>query len=143
MHLAAVKGNLSATQELLARHADFNIKDIWGQTAFYIAQQNRHYDVALTLVEVGATISITQAEIQRLFFAAVRSKKLTAVMILLDKGAHALARTPEGFTALQLAKDVDDADLIRFLRLTMESGPQIKERQGVMKEVEQGIEEVE
>ena len=126
LHLAAVKGNLSATQELLVCHADFNIKDTWGQTAFYIAQQNRHYDVALTLVEVGAAISITQVEKQRLFFAAVRSKKLTAVMILLDQGAHVLGRTPEGFTALQLAKDVDDADLIRFLRSTMESGPQMK-----------------
>ena len=130
LHLAAVKGNLSATQELLACHADFNNKDIWGQTAFYIAQQNRHYDVALTLVEVGAAISITQVEKQRLFFAAVRSNKLTAVMILLDQGAHVLGRTPEGFTALQLAKDVDDADLIRFLRSTMESGPQMKVRVG-------------
>ena len=142
LHLAAVKGNLSATQELLACHADRKIKDIWGQTAFYIAQQNRNYDVALTLVEVGAATSITQAEIQRLFFAAVRSRKLTAVMILLDEGAHVLGRTPEGFTALQLAKDVNDADLIRFLRTTIESGPEIKVRQGVMKEVEQGIEEV-
>ena len=130
LHLAAVKGNLSATQELLACHADFDIKDIWGQTAFYIAQQNRHYDVALTLVEAGAAISITQVEKQRLFFAAVRSKKLTAVMRLLDAGAHVLGRTPEGFTALQLAKDVDDADLIRFLRSTMESGPQMKVRVG-------------
>ena len=130
LHLAAVKGNLSATKELLACHADFNNKDIWGQTAFYIAQQNRHYDVALTLVEVGAAISITQVEKQRLFFAAVRSKKLTAVMILLDQGAHVLGRTLEGFTALQLAKDVDDADLIRFLRSTMESGPQMKVRVG-------------
>ena len=147
LHLAAVKGNLSATRELLACHADFNnkdiwgqellvchadfnIKDIWGRTAFYIAQQNRHYDVALTLVEVGAAISITQVEKQRLFFAAVRSKKLTAVMILLDKGAHILGRTPEGFTALQLAKDVDDADLIRFLRSRMESSPQMKVRVG-------------
>ena len=133
LHLAAVKGNLSATQELLACHADFDIKDIWRQTAFYIAQQNRHYDVALALVEVGAAISITQVEIQRLFFAAVRSRKLTAVKKLLDEGAHVLGRTPEGFTALQLAKDVDDADLIRFLRSTMESDPQMKVRQGCNK----------
>ena len=90
---------------------------------------------SLAKAAAGVTISITQVEVQRLFLAAVSSSKVMAVMISLDEGACVLGRTPEGSTALQLATDVNDADLIHFLRSTMEAGSQMKVRRGVMKEV--------
>ena len=115
LHLAAVLGNISATQELLAHHANIDLQDRWGETAFYIAQRNMHYPVALALVEAGSTVDIPQNDIQKLLFAAVELGCVTALRILLSNGADVLDHNPEGLTALQLAKEAGDGEMIRVL----------------------------
>ena len=100
LHLAAVKGNLLATKELLAHNASVDIGDRWHETAFYIAQRNKHYPVVFALIEAGAAITIPQIDVQRLFFAAVESGHTKAVEILLAKGADKLSHNSEGLTAV-------------------------------------------
>ena len=120
LHLAAVYGNLPATSQLLLHNADPNLPDRWSTTPLYIAQSNKHFHVAMALIEApnnnAAVLSAPELDIQKLFFAAVELGNVNVVNILLQHKADVTAHNEEGLTALQMAKAADDADMIQALR---------------------------
>ena len=134
LHFAAMHGNLEAITLLINKGAELDSVDKWGLTPLGIAQKNSHFDLAICLVEAGASIEATtpplatpsgstsntrftlqQFSIKRLFFAAVESNSVAAVERLLDAGADILAVNDAGYTAREIAKRSGSEEMQRLL----------------------------
>ena len=116
LHLAAYWGNLEATIALLSHGAKLNLEDLWGTTALSIAQGYKHFPVAIAIVEKGAAIDKTKVNVKDLLFEAIRLDNVKAVKSLLDNGADVLSRDFEGVTAVQLAKESGNGEMMKALR---------------------------
>ena len=116
LHLAAHWGRLEAAKELLDHGANPDLEDIWNTTSLFIAQNNKHFAVAIVLVEKGASIDEKKLDVKELFFAAVRLDNVKAVESLVKNGADVLSRNSEGVTALQLAKESGNGEMMKVLR---------------------------
>ncbi|TKA71820.1 hypothetical protein B0A49_06846 [Cryomyces minteri] len=115
LHLAAACGHLEAAMVLLEHGVEVDHVDQWHATALAIAQSNRKFDTAISLVEANATVDVKGVDIQKLFFAAIELQSATAVEKLLATGADALAKNEEGKTAMDLAKDAGDDDVTHLV----------------------------
>lgn len=117
LHLAAIQGNLDATQELLKYDPKLDLEDEWGATALYLAQSNQQMNVAVALIEAGAEIDTDKIDVQAMFFAAIELNNVLAVDALINRGkADVLSRNNEGMTPLQLAKANDNGEMIQLLK---------------------------
>ena len=116
LHMCALRGVLSGIRLLIKHNAKLDEKDMFGKTALVIAQEDCDFAVAVELIEAGAEIDIRAVPMQPTFFSAVLQGKVEAVKKLIDKGADLQARNYEGYTALQLAKENDHAEVIQILR---------------------------
>ncbi|KAL2352975.1 ankyrin repeat-containing domain protein [Cryomyces antarcticus] len=115
LHLAAACGHLEAAMILLEHGVKVDHVDQWHATALAIAQSNKNFDIAVSLVEANATVDVKRVDIQKLFFAAIELQSATAVEKLLARGADALAKNEEGKTAMDLAKDAGDDDVTHLV----------------------------
>lgn len=116
LHLAAYWGNLEAAVELLSHGANPNTEDRWGTTALSIAEVEKHFPVAIALVEKGAAIDEKKVDMKELLFAAIRLGNVKAVTSLLKNGADVLSRNSEGVAAIQLAKQSGNGEMMKILR---------------------------
>lgn len=117
LHVATIYGNKTATSLLISNKASCNIPDKWSFVPLYYAQRGRHFEVALALVEAGASMkSLSTEVIQNLFFAAVEFSRKEALEILIDKGADVWAKGVAGQTALSIAKERGDAEIMQVLK---------------------------
>ncbi|KAK5008288.1 hypothetical protein LTR60_005482, partial [Cryomyces antarcticus] len=71
LHLAAACGHLEAAMILLEHGVEVDHVDQWHATALAIAQSNKNFDIAVSLVEANATVDVKRVDIQKLFFAAI------------------------------------------------------------------------
>ncbi|KAK5014094.1 hypothetical protein LTR39_003320 [Cryomyces antarcticus] len=108
-------GHLEAAMILLEHGVKVDHVDQWHATALAIAQSNKNFDIAVSLVEANATVDVKRVDIQKLFFAAIELQSATAVEKLLARGADALAKNEEGKTAMDLAKDAGDDDVTHLV----------------------------
>ena len=102
---AADCGNAECVSKLLDYGANIEIQDIWGNTALYLAQCNEHWNVALRLVEAGASATKNAQLLQRLLFKAVQMGRPRAVRRILAQGADRTARIESGCNVYDLLKD--------------------------------------
>ncbi len=116
LHLAAYWGNLEATTELLGHGANPNLEDRWGTTALFLAQSEKRFLIATVLVEKGAAIDEKKLDIKELLFAAIRFDNVKAVESLLNNRADVLSRNSEGVTAIQLAKQSGNGEMMKVLQ---------------------------
>lgn len=116
VHIAALMGDLEALTELLKYHAKLDLTDIWGDTPLSLAQSNKHWPVAIALIEQGAEIDRQKIDIQRIFFAAIEQTNVKVVKLLLKLGADVVHRNMNGITAIQLAQDFGNDEMIRVLQ---------------------------
>ena len=116
LHLAAYWNNLEAVTELLNHDADPNLEDRWGNPALVFAQTHKHFPVAIVLLEKGAAIDEKKMDVKELLFAAIRYNNVKAVESLFNNGADVLSRNSEGKTAIQLAKESGNGDMMKILQ---------------------------
>ena len=120
LHLAAQYGSIKFMRLLLDEgNATVDVKDKWGTTPLLMtyADENKYIECALVLVEAGATIPTTKHLMkQSLFFAAIESGNLAALINLVQTGADVQAKNVLGYTGLQLAKDGGKSDIECYLR---------------------------
>jgi len=123
LHLAAIHRNLLVTTILLSlpptRTAPvfLDLPDQWGETALIMASvSHSSYPLAIALIAAGATIETRKLTIQPLFFAAVDLGNVDAVEKLIHAGADSLAKSSEGLTGLQMAKEAGHGQMIAFLQ---------------------------
>ena len=107
LHMAAYLGYTEDVEAMLKYQPQLELQDKRGFTALTAAQFNANYDVAVTLIEGGASIDNGRASrLQATFFRAVERGARKAVELLMEKGADALGRSGEsGKTALEIATD--------------------------------------
>lgn len=115
LHLAAIAGHANLLIILLNHHAKYDQKDRWLETPLKIAHHNRHLECAVILIEAGA-MPTSPSMIQSLFFAAIELGRLNAVSKFIDMGADLSVKNVLGQTALQMAKETGNGEIVQVLR---------------------------
>jgi hypothetical protein len=129
---AAGAGDLPRVRELVAGKAKLDGRGLHGHTPLTAAIAGDHLEVALFLIESGASITVTDKEgAGPLKWAAVRSgwvkshQNVKLAAALLDKGAQVDAPDRDGFTPLIWAANRGAVKLVRFL---LEHGADVNAR---------------
>ena len=135
LHLAAIAGHAPLLTILLTHNATPDQKDRYLQTPLEIAHCNRHLECAVILVEAGAHTSPGMR--QSLFFAAVELGRLSAVTKLIDVGADLSLKNALGQTALQMAKESGNGEILRVLR----SNKSVFRSPRVVEDEDEGVQE--
>ncbi|OAY67963.1 Potassium channel AKT2 [Ananas comosus] len=113
LHIAAAKGHEDCVLALLKHACNVNIKDTNGDTPLWLAISTKHHKIFNILYHL-ARISDPHAAGDLLCLAA-RRNDLTALKDLLKHGLDINSENHEGLTALQIALDEDNADMVKFL----------------------------
>lgn len=116
MHIASLEGNLDAVTELIKYNAELDLVDTWGDTPLSLARSNMHWPVVFALIEQGSEIDKQKIDIKSIFFAAIEENNVKVVKLLLGLSADVLSRNVEGTTAIQLAEDIGNKEMIQVLR---------------------------
>ena len=114
LHLAALTGNLLATRALIAANASLDELDRWGAEPLFLAQSKKRWDVALELIEAGASVDVRRIGVQRMLFRGIEGRRAKAVEVLLRLGADARGKE-DGVSAMQMVRDVDDKAVLGVL----------------------------
>ena len=117
LHFAAIFSNIPAISALLGHGANPDAEDQWGITPLFLAQAYHWFAAGVALIEGGAKVDRAKISIESMFFEAVKLGKVDVVENLLKNGADKWSRDDEGMTAMQLAKEADNPDMIRALNL--------------------------
>ena len=141
LHIAAVLGDILASQRLLSAGADLDTKDRWNDRPIALAQANGHLDVMLVLIKADVNnIAVDKREIdlKTLFFFAVEKGDVDAVERLI--GVYEVDRSvqnSEGLRAIKIAEAADDVEMVRLLVETptiyVGDGEKVNERKGEAK----------
>ena len=119
LHIAAVLGDILASQRLLSAGADLDTKDRWNDRPIALAQSNGHLDVMLLLIKADVNnIAVDKREIdlKLLFFFAVEKGDVDAVERLIGVyGVDRSVQNSEGLRAIKIAEAADDDEMVRLL----------------------------
>lgn len=100
VHSCAFNGDAADCRSLIAGDADINAQTYWGFTPLYLAIARGHEDVALLLIESGAT---SNPGIYPALNLAVMLGRMTVVREMLKRGAAVNSADEFGYTPLHLA----------------------------------------
>ncbi|XP_017562807.2 BRCA1-associated RING domain protein 1 [Pygocentrus nattereri] len=111
LHLAAIKGDVEATKELLAQGADPNLKDNAGWTPLHEACNLGHLGVVEVLLQQGALLNTPGYENDSPLHDAVRNGHVAVARLLLKHGAspsvlNILGLRPVDYAVTQEMKEV-------------------------------------
>ena len=116
LHLAALEGDLDATNLLIDHEADLDARDRWKDEALFLAQSNRHLDVMLALIRRGADVDERKIDMNKLFFFAVEQRDADSARILLRQhGVDRSVQNADGVRAMQIAEAAEDKDMMAVL----------------------------
>ncbi|TVY36954.1 Ankyrin [Lachnellula subtilissima] len=110
LHIAVTLGCLACTEMLLKYKPKLDLANRHGDTPLEIACRLGNLDIAVTLVEAGASLRDAKYAMQKLLFAAIEFQSVEAVYHLMMAGADRMAQDEYGRTADIVAKRVDNGD---------------------------------
>lgn len=110
LHMAVARHCLACTETLLKFKPKLDLADRYGDTPLGIACRMNYLDIAVTLVEAGASLRDAKFAMQKLLFAAIEFQSVKAVHNLMMAGADRMAQDEYGRTADIVAKRVDGGD---------------------------------
>ncbi|KAG9236434.1 ankyrin repeat-containing domain protein [Amylocarpus encephaloides] len=117
MHLAAMYRHIKCTKLLISNNAKLNEIDRFGRTPLFAAFDNKDYNIAIPLLEAGATIPPDSIiDKQELLFAAIQHESAKAVKNLMDLKADRLAQDEYGRTPDMFAKLIGNGEILRVLQ---------------------------
>lgn len=125
LHCAASLNRRKATQRILKSHPNLEKQDHWGDTPLLTAQAKGHHEIAVLLLEAGASLQNAQLDqVQQTFFAAVGLSNVKVVQQLMAyDGVDLEARNSKNHTALQIAKTVMSWEVRDLLREKLYGAP--------------------
>ncbi|KAI5613430.1 BRCA1-associated RING domain protein 1 [Silurus asotus] len=103
LHLAAIKGDVEMTRELLQQGADPNLKDHAGWTPLHEACNLGHVGVVEVLLQQGALINTPGYENDSPLHDAVRNGHVAVAKLLLEHGASTTVLNIFGLRAVDYA----------------------------------------
>lgn len=112
------QGYIDITKLLLSKEVDLSLDD--DKPLIYFALDNKHKDIAITLIEKGANINyiIETGELagfNTLLYSLYSFGNSDIAVMLIEKGADIKAKTPRGATALHYAAIVGLLDITKML----------------------------
>ena len=113
LHLAAINNRLEAIEILLDHEAEINPRDKWNALPIQLAFEDENLTAAVALIEKDAKIE--NIDVQKVFFTAVEQNKIKTTEKLLAQGADILAQDTDGRTAIEIAKEADNQELMKIL----------------------------
>jgi TonB family protein len=121
IHEAAKNGDLADVKNHLARGANVNAKNEWGQTPLFLAATKGNKDVAELLIAKGADVNAKDiAGATTLYLAVAKGlghKDLAELVeLLIAKGADVNAENKLGMTPLQYAEIAEEKDIVEILK---------------------------
>ena len=117
---AALKGQTGMVQLLLDHGANTAVRNKWGGTALHDAALGGSAEVINLLIDRGAEIDARNLEMRATpLMLATSLGRVDAVVALLKRGANSQLRDSSGHTALDRAREAENADIIRLLTATL------------------------
>ncbi|XP_076439519.1 BRCA1-associated RING domain protein 1-like [Babylonia areolata] len=107
LHVAAIKGDITAVRELLNKGDNPNVRDNAGWTPLHEAVNHGHTAVTEALLQHGAMVNMPGMENDTPLHDAVLNHRLDCVRLLVTYGASTTARNVHGQTALEVARTDD------------------------------------
>lgn len=116
LHYAALEADLSKVKELLLASADPNASDDNGVTPLHFAAQSHSYAVMEALILAGASVDSVDANGNTPLSDAVFHSDGGGdlIKLLLRSGADRNKENNYGISPLELAKSIDNFDLVQF-----------------------------
>ena len=119
LHIAAVLGDILASQRLLSAGAVLDTKDRWNDRPIALAQANGHLNVMLVLIKANVNntaVDNREIDLEPLFFFAVEKGDVNAVERLIRVyGVDRSVQNSEGLRAIKIAEAADDDEMVRLL----------------------------
>ncbi|XP_072541557.1 BRCA1-associated RING domain protein 1 isoform X2 [Salminus brasiliensis] len=113
LHLAAIKGDVEATKELLAQGADPNLKDHAGWTPLHEACNLGHLGVVEVLLLQGALLNTPGYENDSPLHDAVRNGHVAVARVLLEHGASPNVLNKVGLRPVDYAVTQEMKEILR------------------------------
>ncbi|KAK6175673.1 hypothetical protein SNE40_014076 [Patella caerulea] len=117
LHFAVAQSNVKCLGILFKYNANTNIKDENGFTPLALAAgRYANSSVSETLLNKGAEVNIVNKYGNSLLHTAVYAQDIHCVQILMKHGADITIQNKKGKTPLDLAKKLDNEDIIAVIR---------------------------
>ena len=99
------------------RQALVEKQDVHGRTPLLIAAELGYEEIAKTLLDNNANSNFQKGRLGMTpAIAAVWSRNVSILSMLVDSGANLTIKGPQGLTALDIAKDIKDPMINKYLK---------------------------
>ena len=116
LHIACKGGSVQVVEALLDFGADVDVQDMFDDAPLHYAAPHNKADVCRVLLTRGANPDATNSDGETpLMKIAISGEALDAATVLLEAGADLELMDVRHNTALDLATDSCDVDMVRFL----------------------------
>lgn len=112
---AASAGNIQQIGKLLSDGLDVNVSNVERETALHMAAARGHYEAVMFLVRNGAYVNAPTIKNWIPLHHAVRFRHPNIVNFLIQRGSSASARTSDGLSAIDMAKNNRDYRLLSIM----------------------------
>ncbi|KAF5553873.1 ankyrin protein [Fusarium napiforme] len=117
IHMACFKGWKGVIDKLIEKHANLNDppRDLPKASPVALAVESGHSDILRALLAAGAAVECPVKGMSSPLHIAVAAQNLLGCELLLDAGCQVNAEDKDGSTALSIAADLNDLDMVECL----------------------------
>ncbi|KAF5561659.1 ankyrin protein [Fusarium phyllophilum] len=117
IHMACFKGWKGVVDKLIEKHANLNDppRDLPKASPVALAVESGHSDILRALLAAGAAVECPVSGMSSPLHIAVAAQNLLGCELLLDAGCQVNAEDKYGSTALSIAADLNDLDMVECL----------------------------
>ncbi|KAF5666963.1 ankyrin protein [Fusarium denticulatum] len=117
IHMACFKGWKGVVGKLIEKHANLNDppRDLPKASPVALAVESGHSDILRALLAAGAAVECPVKGMSSPLHIAVAAQNLLGCELLLDAGCQVNAEDKYGSTALSIAADLNDLDMVECL----------------------------
>ncbi|KAF4341128.1 hypothetical protein FBEOM_4998 [Fusarium beomiforme] len=117
IHMACFSGWKGVVEKLIEKHANLNDppKDLPKASPVALAVESGHNDILRMLLAAGAAVECPVKGMSTPLHIAVATHNLLGCKLLLDAGSQVNAEHTDGSTALSIAADLNDVEIVECL----------------------------
>ena len=112
---AANAGNIQQISKLLSQGLDINVSNAQRETALHMVAARGHFEAVMFVVRSGAYINAPTVKNWIPLHHAVRFRHPNIVNFLIKRGSSAQARTSDGLSSIDMARNNSDYRLLSIM----------------------------